>query len=376
MLSSLILFSIATTSTAHAWGTPSWEETIEEVTPAIVSIKVSVTRTFDTGNATSSQGTGFIVDAERGIILTNRHMVTPGPVTAEAVFQNNEEVPLRAIYRDPVHDFGFYMFDPDDVRFMDVTELALHPESANVGEEIRVIGNDEGEKISILTGTLARLDRQAPNYGRGYNDFNTFYIQAASSTSGGSSGSPVLNQEGEVVALNAGGSTRGASSFYLPLDRVVRALDDLQNEREITRGTLQTIFKYTPFDEVRRLGLNSETEGLVRETFEDGTGMLVVSHVLPQGPADGILQVGDIVTHVDGELITTFIPLEMILDESVNSEVNFTVERGGEVLELSVLVENLHEITPDEYIEVGGLFSTRYHTRELAITPYPSKASI
>src|SRR2546429_5554323 len=45
------------------------------------------------------------VDAERGLILTNRHVVTPGPVTAEATFLNREEVQLNPVYRDPVHDF-------------------------------------------------------------------------------------------------------------------------------------------------------------------------------------------------------------------------------------------------------------------------------
>ena len=57
------------------------------------------------------------MDAARGLILTNRHVLRPGPVVAEAVFQNREEVPLRALYCDPVHDFAFFRFDPALLRF-------------------------------------------------------------------------------------------------------------------------------------------------------------------------------------------------------------------------------------------------------------------
>ena len=80
-----------------AWAEPSWEATLDIAAQAVVSLRVSATRAFDTEEASTSVGTGFIIDAERGLILTNRHLVQAGPVVAEAVFLNHEEVSLEPI---------------------------------------------------------------------------------------------------------------------------------------------------------------------------------------------------------------------------------------------------------------------------------------
>ena len=363
----LTLLSLLATSPTLAQGGPAtvratqdqmpqdWKSMLDAKVPAVVSIKVVGTLSFDTESAGSGVGTGFVVDAERGILLTNRHMVHAGPVVAEAVFLNNEEVALQALYRDPVHDFGFYKFDPEDLKFMDLIELPLHPEEAAVGMEIRVVGNDAGEKIVILDGTLARLDRGAPRYGGNtYNDFNTFYLQAGSSTSGGSSGSPVLNDKGHVIGLNAGGSRRSASSYYLPLDRVVRALELLQNEEVVTRGTLQTVFAHTPYDELRRLGLAEQDEASLRETFPKGEGALVVKETVPNGPAWDKLQPGDILLAVQGKALNAFVPLEASLDDWVGGEINLSISRDGAVQEVMVTVQDLHSITPNAFLSFGG----------------------
>jgi S1-C subfamily serine protease len=354
----LIVWFAALVATAAQAQEPTWNRTLERIATAVVSIRVDSTRAFDTERNQSAQATGFVVDAEHGLILTNRHVVTPGPVRAQAIFLNQEEVDLVPVYRDPVHDFGFFKYDPKDLKFIKPAELELSEAAPRVGTEVRVVGNDAGERLSILAGTIARLDRQAPNYGRGhYNDFNIFYLQAASGTSGGSSGSPVVDISGRVVALNAGANTQAASSFFLPLDRIRVALAAIEQGKPVARGTLQTEFVQKPYAELRRLGLKSETEAAMRQTFPDKNGLLVVEQVIPGSAASDFLRAGDILIKVNDRYIADFSSLAAILDASVNDGVSVLVERGGKQLEHRLAVDDLHSITPNEYVEYGdGIF--------------------
>ncbi|CCE64656.1 hypothetical protein TPHA_0I01500 [Tetrapisispora phaffii CBS 4417] len=332
-----------------------WQNTISSVVQSVVSIHFSQVAPFDGESALVSEATGFVVDSKLGIILTNRHVVGAGPFVGYAVFDNHEECDVTPIYRDPVHDFGFLKFNPKDIKYMEVKSLQLKPNLAKVGLEIRVVGNDAGEKLSILSGFISRLDRNAPDYGElTYNDFNTEYIQAAASASGGSSGSPVVNSDGHVVALQAGGSTEASTDFFLPLDRILRALICVQNDKPITRGTIQVQWLLKPYDECKRLGLTPEAESNARKMFPDKIGMLMAETILKEGPGDVKIAEGDVLISINNELISSFITVDDILDRNVGNTITLVIQRSGVDKTIQCVVDNLHRITPDRYVEVCG----------------------
>src|SRR5258708_11787063 len=95
-----------------------WAQTLERIASGVVTIQIDSTRAFDTEWNTTAQATGFVIDAKRGLILTHRHLVTPGPVTAQAIFLNREEVQLYPVSRHPLHHFGIYRYDPAKLHFI------------------------------------------------------------------------------------------------------------------------------------------------------------------------------------------------------------------------------------------------------------------
>ena len=86
---------------------------VGDIASSVVTIEYRIPRAFDTyPPATGRSATGFVVDAEKGILMTNRHVVLPGPVVARGVFYNGEELALSPIYRDPVHDLASFASIP------------------------------------------------------------------------------------------------------------------------------------------------------------------------------------------------------------------------------------------------------------------------
>lgn len=133
-----------------------------------------------------------------------------------------------------------------------------------------------------------------------------------------------------------------------------RALTYVRDGKIVPRGTLQTEFEYLPYDEVRRLGLKAHIEEKARRRFPDENGMLVVRSLLPKGPADGILVPGDIILGCNGHMVANFTHLFSILDDSVGKAVTLTLCRNKKMQDVQLLVADLHSITPDRFVEIGG----------------------
>lgn len=233
---------------------------------------------------------------------------------------------------------------------MDLQALSLNPDAAVVGAHVYLIGNDGGEKLNILRGTISRLDMSVPNS----FDSNIELIQASAAGKGGCSGGPLLTTSGEAIGLCVSRHKSSHLDWFLPLYCPVQVLDCIRQGKPVSRGTVHTVWKREPFYECRQLGLSSEKQA---EIHTDKTGLLIARSIIPETEAFNLLEINDILISINGQVVADFTTLENLLNTNIGQYLQVGIIRFGREVVVDLLVHDLSSITPTRILhDLGASF--------------------
>ena len=193
-----------------------------------------------------------------------------------------------------------------------------------------MLGKNENNHFSFQTGTIGHLYEVGP-VGRQAYRINL-------NSQGGSSGSPVFDQSGNVVAI-VFASNLVSSAFAIPIDYIKDALNNLKKNNTPTSFTSGAVLAYMPADDMARYyRLPVEEAEAYRARYKDAlSSVIVVNEIITGTPAEGVLEPGDIITHIDGQEIGPSIYKH---DQALNAAgvkgvgVQFTVWRFGQKMDL------------------------------------------
>ena len=333
--------------TANALAAHNWTEQIAAYKPMVVNVETSSEVVFETETKGTSFATGFIVDAERGIIATNRHVTGSSPAYIKINFYDGSFTEARILYYDPTHDFGFYQINPAEVNFeLQSVELGAWAD-LSLGDELLLIGNNEKEEYSIKFGAITNL-----NVNKG--DRHSSYIHTTFDRTGGSSGSPVWNTKGEVIAIHARGTD--TSSFELPIDYLFDALELIRNKMPIVRGEIGVDLELISIGEaIKHFNFPDALRKEIGPS-ENGTPKVIqIESIVPRTTGETVLRASDIIYRINNELIRdNLYTFDAILNQNVGKKVTLDIYRNGENLSLDVPVENLEEKKVRRFVRFGG----------------------
>jgi len=177
-------------------------ELVRRIKPSAVAIE-----TFDSRGEKLSRGSGFFIESDR--IVTNRHVIE-GAYRAEIHSSTGTVFPVKGVLAvDAEGDIALLKIDPPVPA---IRPLPLDKTSPQEGESVVVIGNPLGLEGSVTNGIVSAV-RDIPTFGR--------IIQITAAISSGSSGSPVVNMQGQVIGLATLQITGGQSvNFAIPSERI------------------------------------------------------------------------------------------------------------------------------------------------------------
>ena len=326
---------------------------------SIVSIKVKATRAaYD--NTGTWRGTGFLCDGKNGLIITNQHVTGYGVVaTYEVTFFDGTKVSARLLYRDPWYDFAFLAVEASETIPRQARPLDYFT-PAKQGATVHMMGNNQGRDFSYQKGTITNL----------YNDVG-FMPQPAFSTvlnsQGGSSGSPLVDDNGRVMGLNYGGSGRG-QGFAIHSAVLGDALDALRAQKKPPRFHCGFVVRLKSLSGVMRFHKfpSEVAKSYMRKDKKAKGRVLMVVGTLKGSPAEGVLQNGDVLWRVCGkEVGASAVTLEACLNASGGKPVVVEFYRKGVLLKKQIGTYDLHKTVVNRLLVFAGgtLFEADDHMR-------------
>jgi len=272
---------------------------------------------------TQATGSGVIVDAEHGYVLTNGHVVE-NATSIEVTTKDNRRFPARLMGRDPETDVAVMQISAQGLPAVPIGDS----DRLQVGDFVLAIGNPFGLGQTVTSGIVSALGRSGLGI-EGYEDF----IQTDASINPGNSGGPLVNLQGQMVGINTailapGGGNIGIG-FAVPINMARRVMDQLIRYGQVKRG---------------RIGVEIQdlTPELAQTMNTTQTIGAVIRRVDPGSPAARAgLRSGDLVVAVDGIPVRSGTQLRNTIGLSrIGEQVALTVvRRGGSEEKLEVRVE-------------------------------------
>lgn len=260
-----------------------------------------------------SLGSGFIVDAEQGIVVTNNHVIADAD-DIEVNFSDGSKLKAELVGTDTKTDIAVLKIDPKvkkltAVKFGDSNKM-------RIGDWVMAVGNPFGLGGTVTVGIVSARNRDI-NSGP-YDDF----IQTDAAINRGNSGGPLFNMDGEVIGINtaiispSGGSI--GIGFSIPAEIAAGVVDQLRQYGETRRGWLGVRIQPVTDEIAESLGMATAKGALV-------------AGIIKGGPVDnGEIQPGDVVIKFDGKDIVEMRDLPRVVAESaVGKAVDVVIVRKG-----------------------------------------------
>jgi serine protease Do len=274
-----------------------------------------------------SLGSGFVIDAGQGIVVTNNHVIADAD-DIEVNFSDGVTLKATLVGTDTKTDIAVLKVNPEGhkltaVKFGDSTKM-------RIGDWVMAIGNPFGLGGSVTVGIISARNRDI-NSGP-YDDF----IQTDAAINRGNSGGPLFNMNGEVIGINtaiispSGGSI--GIGFSIPSQMAAGVVDQLRQYGETRRGWLGVRIQPVTDDIAESLGMKTARGALV-------------AGIIKGGPVDnGQIEPGDVIVSFDGKAIDEMRDLPRIVAESpVGKAVDVVLVRKGKEMTVQVTLGRLED---------------------------------